>query len=395
MSILTVQELSTALKFTVEETFAYVTVEGEISKLATPASGHVYFTLKDQATQAIISSVIWKGAAARMRPLLQEGALIHATGKVTTYAPRSNYQLDISSIQPAGQGALLQMLAERKAKLMAEGVFDETKKRPLPYLPQHIGIITSPTGAVIQDMLHRIAARCPRKVTVWPSLVQGEGAAEQLLAALNGFQNLPEKQRPDILILARGGGSLEDLMAFNDEHLTRAVANCKIPIVSAVGHEPDVSLTDHAADLRAPTPTAAAELVLPVRADLLYTLQNMHESITRTFQNQLREKQQFIDILAHKLPNLRAKIENTQKELQNMQQNSTRAMQNQLQKQRVQIEHTAQILQNLSPDAPLKRGYLYAEMADGTPVRSAKTPAKTITLTFHDGKRDADLHPAS
>jgi exodeoxyribonuclease VII large subunit len=267
----TVSELSAALKRTVEDAYGYVRVRGEVSGYKGPSpSGHVYFRLKDD--KAVLESVIWKGVFGRMRFKPEEGLEVVASGKLTTFAGSSKYQIVIDALEPAGVGALMALLEERKHKLAAEGLFDEARKQLLPFLPKTIGVVTSPTGAVIRDILHRLADRFPRHVIVWPVKVQGEGSAEQVAAAIRGFNALPEKgriPRPDLLIVARGGGSLEDLWSFNEEIVVRAAAESLIPLISAVGHETDVTLIDFASDRRAPTPTAAAEIAVPVRAELI------------------------------------------------------------------------------------------------------------------------------
>ncbi|MFZ5912950.1 MAG: exodeoxyribonuclease VII large subunit [Pseudomonadota bacterium] len=267
---LSVSELSAALKRVVEGEFGLVRVRGEISGYKRAASGHCYLTLKDE--RAAIDGVMWKGAAAALRFLPEDGMEVVCAGKLTTYPARSKYQIVIDSMAPAGVGALLAQLEERRRKLAAEGLFEAGRKRPLPYLPQVIGIVTSPTGAVIRDILHRLADRFPRHVLLWPVLVQGEQAAGQIAAAIEGFNRLTPggaTPRPDLLIVARGGGSIEDLWAFNEEIVVRAAAASQIPLISAVGHETDTTLIDFAADLRAPTPTAAAEMAVPVRGELL------------------------------------------------------------------------------------------------------------------------------
>src|SRR6266699_2950157 len=267
----TVSELSSALKRTVEDAYGHVRVRGEITGFRGPhSSGHCYFALKDESAK--IEAVIWKTAHARMRFKPQEGLEVIATGRLTTYPGSSKYQIVIEAIEPAGIGALMALMEERKKKLAAEGLFDEARKQLLPWLPEVIGVVTSPTGAVIRDILHGLEDRFPRHVLVWPVRVQGEGSAEQIAAAIRGFNALPEGgkiPRPDVLIIARGGGSLEDLWAFNEEIVVRAAAESMIPLIAAVGHETDITLIDFAADRRAPTPTAAAEIAVPVRADLI------------------------------------------------------------------------------------------------------------------------------
>jgi exodeoxyribonuclease VII large subunit len=266
----TVSELSSALRRTVEDAYGHVRVRGEISGFRGPhSSGHCYFALKDESAK--IEAVIWKFAHARMRFKPQEGLEVIATGKLTTYPGSSKYQIVIEALEPAGIGALMALMEERKKKLAAEGLFDEARKQLLPWLPEVIGVVTSPTGAVIRDILHRLEDRFPRRVLVWPVKVQGEGSAEQVAAAIRGFNALPQAgriPRPDLLIVARGGGGLEDLWSFNEEIVVRAAADSMIPLISAVGHETDITLIDFAADKRAPTPTAAAEMAVPVRSEL-------------------------------------------------------------------------------------------------------------------------------
>src|SRR5437764_7561086 len=274
---LTVSELSAALKRTVEDAFGYVRVRGEVSGYKGPSpSGHVYFRLKDD--KAVLEAVIWKTTFGRLRLQPQEGLEVVVTGRLTTFSGSSKYQIVIDTLEPAGLGALMALLEERKRKLTAEGLFDEARKQLLPFLPEVIGVVTSPTGAVIRDILHRLADRFPRHVIVWPVKVQGDGSAEQVAAAIRGFNALPADgpiRRPDLLIVARGGGSLEDLWSFNEEIVVRAAAESMIPLISAVGHETDVTLIDFAADKRAPTPTAAAEMAVPVRSELFVEVESL------------------------------------------------------------------------------------------------------------------------
>jgi exodeoxyribonuclease VII large subunit len=261
-----VSELSGALKRTIEDRFGYVRVRGEVSGWRGPhSSGHCYFALKDASAR--IDAVIWKGSYARMRTKPQEGLEVIATGKITTFPGKSSYQIVVESIEPAGVGALMALLEERRRKLAAEGLFDAARKQLIPFLPDVIGVVTSPHGAVIRDILHRLNDRFPRHVIVWPVRVQGETCAAEVAAAIAGFNDMARK--PDVIIVARGGGSLEDLWGFNEEIVVRAAAASAIPVISAIGHETDTTLIDYAADLRAPTPTAAAEKAVPVRADLV------------------------------------------------------------------------------------------------------------------------------
>ncbi len=278
-----VSELSFALKRTVEETFGHVRVRGEITGFrGVHSSGHSYFALKDEGAR--LEAVIWKGVYGKLRFKPAEGLEVIATGKLTTYPGNSKYQIVIEQLEPAGVGALMALLEERKKKLAAEGLFAAERKRPLPHLPDVIGVVTSPTGAVIRDILHRLADRFPRHVLVWPVRVQGETAAAEVANAIAGFNKLQpggKIPRPDLLIVARGGGSIEDLWSFNEEVVVRAAAASAIPLIAAVGHETDVTLIDYAADRRAPTPTAAAEMAVPVRADCLAAVLDLARRLIR------------------------------------------------------------------------------------------------------------------
>jgi exodeoxyribonuclease VII large subunit len=273
---LTVSELSAQLKRTVEDAYGYVRVRGELGNVKYHSSGHIYLDLKDD--RACLAGIIWRTAAPRIKVKLEAGLEVVVTGRITTYPGQSKYQIVIETLAPAGLGALMALVEERKKKLAAEGLFDPARKQLLPFLPGVIGVVTSPTGAVIRDILHRLSDRFPRRVLVWPVRVQGEGSAEEVAAAIRGFNALPEDgkiPRPDVLIVARGGGSLEDLWSFNEEIVVRAAADSLIPLISAVGHETDVTLIDFAADKRAPTPTAAAEMAVPVRAELIARLDSL------------------------------------------------------------------------------------------------------------------------
>src|SRR4051812_18311779 len=259
-----VSEIANALKRTIEDAFSFVRVRGEISNLKFHSSGHIYFDLKDD--RACLNAVVWRMTARLLRIKPEQGLEVICTGRVTTYPGSSRYQIVVEQIELAGIGALMAMLEERKKRLAAEGLFAESRKKKLPFLPEVIGVVTSPTGAVIRDIMHRIEARFPRRVLLWPVAVQGERAAAEVAAAIQGFNDMPIGglvPRPDVLIVARGGGSIEDLMAFNDEAVVRAAAASTIPLISAVGHETDTTLIDFASDRRAPTPTAAAEMAVP------------------------------------------------------------------------------------------------------------------------------------
>ena len=275
---ITVSELANALKRAIEDRFGYVRVRGEISGYrGRQASGHAYFSLKD--ANARLDAVVWRTTLQRMQLKPEEGLEVIATGRLTTFPGKSTYQIVIETLELAGVGALMALLEARRRKLAEEGLFDVARKRKAPFLPRVVGVVTSPTGSVIRDILHRLADRFPVRVIVWPVRVQGETSAAEVAAAIDGFNALPldgKAPRPDVLIVARGGGSLEDLMSFNDEAVVRAVARSAIPLIAAVGHETDWTLIDHAADVRAPTPTAAAEFAVPVRNELLAAMADLN-----------------------------------------------------------------------------------------------------------------------
>ncbi|MDX3928209.1 MAG: exodeoxyribonuclease VII large subunit [Shinella sp.] len=301
-----VSELSGSIKRTVEQAFDQVRVRGEISGYrGQHSSGHAYFCLKDD--RARIDAVIWKGTFPRLKFKPEEGMEVIATGKVTTFPGSSKYQIVIEAMEPAGAGALMALLEERRRKLAAEGLFDTDRKRPLPFMPKIIGVVTSPTGAVIRDILHRISDRFPVRVVIWPVKVQGEGSGEEVAAAIEGFNAIELGSaiaRPDVLIVARGGGSLEDLWSFNDEIVVRAAANSRIPLISAVGHETDWTLIDHAADRRAPTPTGAAEMAVPVKAELEAAVAALAARLSGAANRQMDIRRQGLRSLARALPSL-------------------------------------------------------------------------------------------
>ncbi|WP_137129706.1 exodeoxyribonuclease VII large subunit [Rhizobium sp. FY34] len=303
---MSVSELSGSIKRTVETAFDHVRVRGEISGYRGPhSSGHAYFSLKDD--KARIDAVIWKGSFSKLRFRPEEGMEVIATGKITTFPGSSKYQIVIEALEPAGAGALMALIEERKRKLAAEGLFDPAAKQLLPFMPQVIGVITSPTGAVIRDILHRIADRFPVHVIVWPVKVQGEGSGDEVASAIRGFNALgPDGpiKRPDVLIVARGGGSLEDLWSFNDEAVVRAAAESHIPLISAVGHETDWTLIDHAADVRAPTPTGAAEMAVPVKADLQAQIAALSARLRGCSSRQMDTRRQNLKALVRALPSL-------------------------------------------------------------------------------------------
>ena len=419
-------ELSGALKRSVEDAFAHVRVRGEISGFKRVASGHSYLTLKDD--RACLDAVIWKGTPVAFRP--EDGAEVIATGRLTTYPGRSRYQIVIERLELAGQGALMALLDQRRRTLAAEGLFDQDRKRQLPFLPRRIGVVTSPTGAVIRDILHRLEDRCPAHVLLWPVAVQGEGAAAQVAAAVRGFGEMPEP--PDLIIVARGGGSIEDLWAFNEEIVVRAVASSPIPTISAVGHETDVTLCDFAADVRAPTPTAAAEMAVPVRAELLANVRELGlraGRCARRYRDHASERlaavarllparerllvpqRQKLDDLGDRLPRglsrrlavargelaqasgalrpglLAARVERGRERLAAARLRPTLVTARMVEAQG-RLGQTWRLIEQLNPSRLLARGYAWVESRDGRVVASAPAAraAGGVTLVFADGR---------
>ncbi|KQM85324.1 exodeoxyribonuclease VII large subunit [Sphingomonas sp. Leaf23] len=416
-----VSELAGRLKRMVEGEFGRVRLRGEISGYKRASSGHVYLALKDDA--ALIDGVMWRGSAGRLAFTPQDGVEVIATGKLTTYPGRSRYQIVIDHLELAGEGALMALLEKLKAKLAGEGLFDAAKKRPLPFLPRTIGIVTSPTGAVIRDILHRLADRCPTHVLVWPVKVQGEGAAAEIAAAVRGFGALPEDgpvRRPDLLIVARGGGSIEDLWCFNEEVVVRAVAASPIPVISAVGHETDTTLCDHAADLRAPTPTAAAELAVPVRADLAHSIATLAlrtERCARRYHDRGREQlaalvrvmprrdallgpqRQRLDDAAGRLSlALERRVTTARRNLDRHGHALRPAMLTQrLAQARARFDGTARMLEQVNPDNLLQKGYVrVVAKTNGKTVATAADAraAGALQLHFRDGVLDAKVERA-
>ena len=417
-----VSELSGRLKRMVEGEFGHVRLRGEISGYKRAASGHAYLCLKDDA--AVIDGVMWKGQAAGLPFAPQDGIEVIATGRLTTYPGRSKYQIVIERMELAGEGALMALFEKLKAQLEAEGLFRKSReRRPLPFLPRVIGVVTSPTGAVIRDILHRLEDRCPTHVIVWPVQVQGATAAAQIAAAVRGFDALPAGgpvPRPDLVIVARGGGSIEDLWAFNEEVVVRAIANCSIPIISAVGHETDTGLSDYAADLRAPTPTAAAELAVPVRADLIAALQQMASRTERCARRYHERGRERLDALVRLLPSrdrllgpqrqraddmgarldlgLERRLGRARTELDRSSGALRPAMlDTRLHAARDRLERTGRLLESLNPDALLRRGYVrVSARPSGAVVASAAEARKAAALTLHfaDGSIDARVERA-
>lgn len=401
--ILSVSDLSLALKRSVEDQFGFVRIKGEVSGLKRHTSGHLYYALKDDS--AVMDAVSWRGSYSKNPVQLEDGLEIIATGRITTYPARSKYQLVVESYEASGQGALLKLLEDRKRKLAAEGLFAPERKKPIPSFPQTIGVITSATGAVIRDILHRIGDRFPCHVIVWPVLVQGQGAAEQVAAAIEGFNSLSEK--PDLLIVARGGGSLEDLWAFNEEVVVRAAAASEIPLISAVGHETDTTLIDYASDHRAPTPTAAAEKAVPVLLDLMNYIQDRARRQQDIMRHLIASRQIELTGLERGLVNPQRLLEDGMQRLDDWTERLGRSLPQFTQnlQDRLQIAfgrlrrptdtlelsterliHLSTRLEQASLHKVLERGFALATSPTGEPITSAKKfPQQPIHLTFADG----------
>jgi exodeoxyribonuclease VII large subunit len=425
-----VSEIANALKRTLEDRFGHVRVRGEISGFKGPsASGHCYFSIKDEGAK--LDAVIWRSSFSRLRAKMQEGLEVVATGKITSYPMKSNYQIIIDSIEPAGVGALMALLEERKKKLAAEGLFDSERKQPIPYLPRLIGVVTSPTGAVIRDILHRLNDRFPRHVLVWPVRVQGETCAQEVAAAIAGFNAMATK--PDVIIVARGGGSLEDLWGFNEEAVVRAVAASAIPVISAVGHETDTTLIDFAADVRAPTPTAAAERAVPVRADLMAELASLSARLQGGIRRGMDERQTRLKSAARALPRsdellalvrqrfdsasgrlvqalkantrehgahlarvsprlslvpIRTMMANERRSLDLSGRRAAQALQRLVAFQRQRLVGVAKLVDSLSYRSVLRRGYALVRDESGQPVHAAAAVRQwqALQLEFADGE---------
>jgi exodeoxyribonuclease VII large subunit len=402
---LSVSELSGALKRTVEDRFGHVRVRGEISGWKRHVSGHCYLTLKDD--KACIDGVVWKGQASAMRFRPEDGIEVIATGKLTTYPGRSKYQIVIERMELAGQGALMALLDKRRRALAAEGLFDEDRKQLLPFLPRTIGVVTSPTGAVIRDILHRLADRFPSRVLVWGVPVQGEGAAEKVAAAVRGFDALPAGgpvPRPDLVIVARGGGSIEDLWAFNEEVVVRAVAGCTIPIISAVGHETDTTLCDFAADRRAPTPTAAAEMAVPVRAELLAGIGAIGQRIAQAARRDVARSGERFAHIARRLPTPDILLGSQRQKLDDLTERLPRGLSRRLADARGDLAHAAGALRPRllaarveRERATLDRVHRDLSRAVAVPVQAARRrldsrPLRlaTVTVRFAEARQTLD-----
>ncbi len=305
----TVSELSNSIKRLIEDNFDYVRLRAEVGRVSQPNSGHIYLDLKDDTS--VISGIVWKSNVSKLEIIPEEGLEVICIGKVTTYSGQSKYQIIIEKMEPAGAGALMALLEKRKEKLSKEGLFDKDLKKDIPFLPDRIGVITSPTGAVIKDILHRISDRFPINVTIWPVKVQGDKSAEEIIDAIEGFHLLEQSnlKKPDVIIIARGGGSIEDLWGFNDENLVRKIFESDIPIISAVGHETDITLSDLVADLRAPTPTAAAEMAVPVKKDLINLVYNLSIRIKKYITNKLEFETRSLFLLDKAIPRITSLLE--------------------------------------------------------------------------------------
>lgn len=430
-----VSELSQRLKHTVESSFSFVRVRGELSRITVAKSGHLYTDLKD--ADSVINAICWKGSLTRLAIRPEEGMDVVVTGRLTTYPGRSNYQIIIETMELAGQGALLKMLEERKKKLAAEGLFDPARKKQLPFLPRTIGVVTSPTGAVIRDIMHRIEDRFPVRVLLYPVMVQGQGAAQQVAEGIAAFNRIEKDNpdRPDVLIVARGGGSLEDLMPFNDEIVVRAAANSAIPLISAVGHETDTTLIDFAADLRAPTPTAAAEKAVPVRSELTLQIMDDEKRLFSAITRMLQKHALHVQGLGRGLPDPRRLLENITQKLDHLalrldgglvswlnlrgaklRESAARlSAQGLMQKiaharkhingqderlgnaaRKITAEHSkhltnlSALLESLSFERVLERGYAVVQDENGKIISSVKNATQKMRLRLKDGQIDVE-----
>ena len=435
---LSVSELAQAVKRTMETNFDRVRVRGELGRVLIAKSGHLYADLKDEG--ATISTLMWKSNVQQLAFKPEEGLEVVVEGRLSTYPGRSQYQLIAERMAPAGAGALLAQLEKLKQKLQAEGLFARERKKAIPYLPRTIGVVTSPTGAVIRDILHRLGERFPRRVILWPVLVQGPEAAGQVARAINGFNALEGRDRPDVLIVARGGGSIEDLWAFNEEIVVRAAAASVIPLISAVGHETDTTLIDHASDHRAPTPTAAAERAVPVRAELIERITSADGRLKNGLLRGLERRRTELRAAAGRLPRLEtllqipqqrydraaerlnaALVTNTRAAQSKLDRIAARlrpealgqdisrrrdllarassrlapAMQRTLDAHRKHLDGAARVLESLSHKSVLARGFVMVHREDGTLVRAAKdlNAGDVIDLTFADDHKKAVVDP--
>jgi exodeoxyribonuclease VII large subunit len=430
-----VSELSFALKRTVEENFGYVRVKGELGRVSRPASGHLYLDLKDD--KSVLNAVVWKGVASKLKIKPEQGLEVVCTGKLTTFPGQSRYQIVIDQMELAGVGALMALLEQRKKALTAEGLFDPARKKQLPFLPNVIGVVTSPSGAVIRDILHRLRDRFPRHVLLWPVRVQGEQSADEITRAINGFNQLTPGgpvPRPDLLIVARGGGSIEDLWSFNEEAVVRAAAASDIPLISAVGHETDTTLIDFASDQRAPTPTAAAEIAVPVRSELVARVLDNARRLVRAETRMVTELRGRLEGLSRGIPkaddlfalpgqrldhasqrlglglgaaasakrahfdkvvarlsarSIATGLRQGSARVEELSQRATRAEGRYLEDQKARLSQASRLLDSFSYQGVLERGFALVRNADGVPVRgSAGTKAgDALEVEFAKGDR--------
>ncbi|MFN7662470.1 MAG: exodeoxyribonuclease VII large subunit [Alphaproteobacteria bacterium] len=405
--VLSVTELSLHLKKTIESQFKSVRLRGEISAFKRHSSGHAYFCLKDE--ESVIDAICWRGTVSQLSLIPEDGLEVICQGRITTYGARSKYQMIVESMELAGMGSLLKLLQDRKEKLAKEGLFDPTRKKPLPFIPQKIGIITSATGAVIQDILHRISERFPCHVILWPVTVQGPTAAGEITDAIEGFNKIQGDLKPDLLIVARGGGSLEDLWCFNEENVVRAAAASHIPLISAVGHETDTTLIDFASDRRAPTPTAAAEMATPVRLDLIDATQTLHHRLNMVTINHVRHlhtkvqslgrglisPKQSLEIKAQTLDDrcerlmvaLTKKLQQCTQDVSFANHRLSQVRNNALIRASQSYHRWAPLLESYSYEKTLARGFAMVKDPQGKPITSAQRLKlqETAHLQFSDG----------
>lgn len=392
--ILSVTEISLSLKSCVEQIFGDIRVRGEVIGVKKAPSGHTYFSLKDN--DSVLSAVCWRGRDKTTIDSLTDGLEIVCTGKLSTYPGRSNYQMIVEKAEPAGIGALLKLLNDRKIKLEKEGLFEISRKKQIPYLPDIIGVVTSPTGAVIRDIMHRLNDRFPRHVLLWPVLVQGEGAAEQITTAINGFNAIPQEgiqtptgfiPRPDLLIVARGGGSFEDLWCFNEENVVRATAASQIPLISAVGHETDTTLIDYAADLRAPTPTGAAEKAVPVHAELSAYISETQERLIDGLYRLLENSQNKLETYSRSMPKLSDVIQSFFEKLGDKSERLKNSINYYIKNTYNQLDMQSKLLQSYSFNAVLERGFTLI-LSNDKQILSSKSIAEqeeNLNIRFYDG----------
>ncbi len=409
--VYTITEISGLIKGVVEHHFTGIQVKAELSSVKKHSSGHIYLTLKEG--KAVLNGICWKGMVSKLATQPQEGLEVICTGRLTTFPMQSKYQMIIESMELAGEGVLLKRLEELKKKLMAEGLFDPNRKQDIPLIPQKIGIITSPTGAVIRDILHRLQDRFPTSVLLWPVPVQGEGAALKIAAAIEGFNILPKTERPDVLIVARGGGSLEDLWCFNEECVVRAVANSQIPLISAVGHETDTTLIDYASDHRAPTPTAAAERAVPVRQDLRVKVQDRTKRLNQSMRRLFEENTQRLDDRQERLGRaMDVFLRHNEQRLARLQMRSPRdlvlrqndalkslssrfvlGMRHHLQTREKTLDSCGKLLESYSYTRTLERGFSLVKNKAGEVIRRAKDLVRgdLFEVHFADGRVEAQV----